>query len=54
MAPLSAPCELAERLAPLRGPKHVVLISGGMSFGHDLLPLFDEFARKRGPEGNAA
>ena len=37
---------LADRLAPLRGPKHVVMISGGMPFGQDLLPLFDEFARK--------
>jgi VWFA-related protein len=37
---------LADRLAPLRGPKHVILISGGMPFGQDLLPLFDTFARK--------
>lgn len=43
---LSALNRLADRLAPLRGPKHVVLISGGMPFGQDLLPLFDEFARK--------
>ena len=37
---------LADRLAPLRGPKHLVMISGGMPFGQDLLPFFDEFARK--------
>jgi VWFA-related protein len=37
---------LADRLTPLRGSKHVVLISGGMPFGQDLLPLFDDFARK--------
>jgi VWFA-related protein len=43
---LSALNRLAERLAPLRGPKHVVMISGGMPFGQDLLPLFNEFARK--------
>lgn len=43
---LSVLNRLAERLAPLRGPKHVVMISGGMPFGQDLLPLFNEFARK--------
>jgi VWFA-related protein len=37
---------LADRLAPLRGPKHVLMMSGGMPFGQDLLPLFNEFARK--------
>ena len=37
---------LADRLAPLRGPKHLVMISGGMPFDQELLPLFDEFARK--------
>ena len=37
---------LADRLAPLRGPKHVVLMSGGLPFGLDLLPRFEEFSKK--------
>jgi VWFA-related protein len=37
---------LADGLAPLRGPKHLVLISGGMPFDQELLPFFNEFARK--------
>lgn len=43
---LAALNRLADRMAPLRGPKHVVMISGGMPFGQDLLPFFNEFARK--------
>ena len=43
---LSVLNRLAERLTPIRGPKHVVMISGGMPFGQDLLPFFNEFARK--------
>ena len=42
MANLSA---LARQLAPLRGPKQVVLLSGGFPFGQDLLPEYDQFAR---------
>ncbi|MEO8678873.1 MAG: VWA domain-containing protein [Vicinamibacterales bacterium] len=41
----SALSSLVERLAPLRGSKHVILISGGLPFGQDLLPHFDGFAR---------
>lgn len=37
---------LADQLAPLRGSKHIILISGGLAFGQDLLPHFNQFARK--------
>lgn len=37
---------LAAKLAPLRGSKHVVLISGGLQFGQDLLIRFQQFAQK--------
>jgi len=43
---LAALGTLADRLAAIRGPKHLVLISGGMPFGQDLLSLFDTFARQ--------
>jgi len=36
---------LAARLAPLRGSKHVILISGGLQFGQDLLTRFQRFAK---------
>ncbi len=36
---------LAGQLAPLRGPKHVILISGGLAFGQDLLVHFERFAK---------
>jgi len=37
---------LADQLAPLRGSKHIILISGGLAFGQDLLSHFNQFARK--------
>ena len=37
---------LAGQLAPLRGSKHVILISGGLPFGQDLLTHFDRFSKK--------
>ncbi len=37
---------LADQLAQLRGSKHVVLMSGGLAFGQDLLPYYNNFARK--------
>lgn len=37
---------LAERLIPLRGSKHIVFLSGGLMFGLDLQTYFDRFARK--------
>ncbi len=36
---------LAARLAPLRGSKHVILISGGLQFGQDLLTRFQRFSK---------
>lgn len=37
---------LAAKLAPLRGSKHVILISGGLQFGQDLLTRFQAFSKK--------
>ena len=37
---------LLDNLAPLRGSKHVIFMSGGLPFGQDLLPYFNDFARK--------
>lgn len=37
---------LAAKLAPLRGSKHVILISGGLQFGQDLLTRFQRFSQK--------
>lgn len=37
---------LAAKLVPLRGSKHVILISGGLRFGQDLLTRFQRFAEK--------
>lgn len=37
---------LAGQLAPLRGSKHVILISGGLPFGQDLVVHFERFATK--------
>lgn len=36
---------LAETLAPLRGSKHVILISGGLQYGQDLLTRFQRFSK---------
>jgi VWFA-related protein len=36
---------LAAQLAPLRGSKHIILISGGLPFGQDLLLHFERFAK---------
>ena len=35
---------LAKQLAPMRGPKQIVFLSGGFPFGQDLLPLYNQFA----------
>jgi VWFA-related protein len=35
---------LAKQLAPMRGPKQIVLLSSGFPFGQDLLPLYNHFA----------
>ena len=37
---------LMDRLRPLRGPKHIVLMSGGMRFDQELLGEFNQFAHK--------
>ena len=37
---------LAARLAPLRGSKHIILISGGLPFGQDLVVHFERFAQR--------
>lgn len=37
---------LLSALAPIRGPKHIVLLSGGQAFDQDLLPQYNEFARR--------
>jgi hypothetical protein len=36
---------LLGQLATLRGAKHLVLLSGGLPFGQDLLPWYTDFAR---------
>ena len=36
---------LLGQLATLRGTKHLVLLSGGLPFGQDLLPWYTDFAR---------
>jgi VWFA-related protein len=43
LANLSA---LGKQLQPLRGPKQIVLLSSGFPFGQDLLPLYNNFARR--------
>ena len=40
--------QMAERLAPIRGPKQIVFLSSGLPFGIDLLHWYNEFARKAG------
>jgi len=35
---------LAKQLAPMRGPKQIVFLSGGFPFGQDMLPLYNRFA----------
>ena len=42
---LSSLTSLVEQLARLRGAKQIVLLSGGMPFGQDLLPRYDAFTR---------
>lgn len=41
---LSNLTSLARQLAPMRGPKQVVLLSSGFPFAQDLLPLYNAFA----------
>ena len=36
---------LLRQLAMLRGTKHLVLLSGGLPFGQDLMPWYNDFAR---------
>lgn len=33
-------------LAPVRGPKYIVLLSGGQAFDQELLPFYNQFARE--------
>lgn len=35
-----------EALAPVRGPKYIVLLSGGQAFDQELLPFYNRFARE--------
>jgi VWFA-related protein len=42
---------LADRLRPMRGPKHIVLISGGMRFDQELLGEFNHFTREAATAG---
>lgn len=42
---------LAERLTPMRGPRHLVLISGGLRFDQGLLAEYNEFARRAAAAG---
>ncbi|MEP6782875.1 MAG: VWA domain-containing protein [Acidobacteriota bacterium] len=37
---------LAKQLAPMRGPKQIVFLSGGFPFGQDLLQEYNRFARQ--------
>lgn len=37
---------LADQLAAVRGPKHVILLSGGLGWDQDLLADFNQFARR--------
>jgi len=37
---------LARQLAPMRGPKQIVFLSGGFPFGQDLLPLYNQFVEQ--------
>lgn len=37
---------LADQLAPIRGPKHVILLSGGLGFDQELWVHFNAFARR--------
>ena len=37
---------LTDRLRPLRGPKHLVIISGGLRFDQELLAEYNQFAQK--------
>lgn len=34
---------LAKQLAPMRGPKQIVFLSSGFPFGHELLPMYNQF-----------
>ena len=42
---------LMDRLRPLRGPKHIVLMSGGMRFDQELLGEFNHFAHQAATAG---
>ena len=42
---------LMDRLRPLRGPKHIVLMSGGMRFDQELLDEFNQFAHQAATAG---
>lgn len=42
---------LADRLRPLRGPKHLVLISGGLRFDQELLGEYNHFRRAAATAG---
>lgn len=42
---------LVAQLAPLRGPKQVILMSGGLPFGVDLQPDYSSFARAASDAG---
>jgi VWFA-related protein len=43
---------LAKQLAPMRGPKQIVFLSGGFPFGQDLLPLYNQFAAQAAEASN--
>nr|MBA2260124.1 VWA domain-containing protein [Acidobacteriota bacterium] len=43
---LAALNNLMDRLRPLRGPKHLVVISGGLRFDQELLGEYNQFAHK--------
>lgn len=43
---LAALNNLTGRLRPLRGPKHLVLVSGGLRFDQELLGEYNQFANK--------
>lgn len=43
---LAALNNLTDRLRPLRGPKHLVIISGGLRFDQELLAEYNQFAQK--------
>jgi VWFA-related protein len=42
---------LVDQLAPLRGPKHIVFLSGGLRFDQQLLPEYEMFTRHAAASG---